>query len=160
MSERIRRTRRGRPARRVYFFKQRAAYARLEDGLGDAWTDKRLAEPGTPLPVTFPWRAAAIAAGVLAIEDIDGASIVALTTLGSTSLYAVLLPRAIGEGGDLARCYRAEILGSIAGALALLGLADNRARSAVGVAVLPRNAAVEVEFVVSVRDPAPSSPPQ
>lgn len=88
MSERIRRTRRGRPARRVYFFKQRAAYARLEDGLGDAWTDKRLAEPGTPLPVTFPWRAAAIAAGVLAIEDIDGASIVALTTLGLNSQQA------------------------------------------------------------------------
>ena len=50
------------------------------------------------------------------------AALFALTTVGSTSVYAVLLPRAVGEGGDLARCYSAEIAGSIAGALALVGL--------------------------------------
>ena len=42
----------------------------------------------------------------------------------------------------------------------IFGDAGRHARSAVGVAVLPRNAAVEVEFVVAVRDLPPSSPTQ
>jgi len=75
---------RGRPARRYYFFKETVALARGDDGLSYAWRDKRLAETGTALPAAFPWRALAIAAGVLAIEDLDGASARAIEGLGLT----------------------------------------------------------------------------
>lgn len=106
----------------AYFTGISLGYLRPER-LGAAWI-------GRLLPLFLALQLALILLGPLLARAIArgagdlgaGAAIFALTTLGSTSLYAVLLPRAIGEGGDLARCYRAEILGSIAGALALLGL--------------------------------------
>lgn len=85
---RARRDRRRRPARRVYFFKQQAATARGDDGLSYAWHDKRLAQPGTALPAAFPWRAAAVAAGVLAVEDLDGAGERSLESIGLTARQA------------------------------------------------------------------------
>jgi spermidine synthase len=51
------------------------------------------------------------------------AAVFALVAIGSTSLYAVFLPNAVGaDEGSTARCYSAEILGSIAGILALAAL--------------------------------------
>jgi spermidine synthase len=51
------------------------------------------------------------------------AAVFALVAIGSTSLYAVLLPNAVGpDEGSTARCYSAEILGSLAGILALAAL--------------------------------------
>lgn len=79
---------RGRPARRLYFFKGVAAARNGDDGLADAWRAKRLAEPGTALPAAFPWRAQALAVGVLAIEDLDGASTRAMEALGLTHRQA------------------------------------------------------------------------
>lgn len=79
---------RARPARRVYFFKQTTAALRGDDGLSDAWRSKRLAEVGTALPSAFPWRAQALAVGVLAIEDLDGASARAMEGLGLTHRQA------------------------------------------------------------------------
>lgn len=53
------------------------------------------------------------------------AVVFALTTLGSTSLYAVLLPNAIGdEVESLPRLYSADILGSLAGILGLVALSQ------------------------------------
>ena len=79
---------RARPARRVYFFKWASAARAGEDGLSYAWRARRLAEPGTALPAAFPWRAELAAAGVLALEDIDGASARALAQLGLRSSHA------------------------------------------------------------------------
>lgn len=73
---------RARPARRYYFFKGASAVAAGDDGLSYVWREKRLAQPGTPLPAAFPWRAECVAAGVLAIEDLDGASARAIEQLG------------------------------------------------------------------------------
>lgn len=46
------------------------------------WREKRLAEHGTALPAAFPWRARCLALGVLAIEDLDGASERSLESIG------------------------------------------------------------------------------
>lgn len=73
---------RARPARRVYFFKQIAATLRGDDGLSDVWREKRLAQTGTALPPTFPWRSQTLAVGVLALEDLDGASARSIEALG------------------------------------------------------------------------------
>lgn len=85
------RDRRRRPARRVYFFKEVAALRLGDDGLSYAWHDKRLAETGTALPSRFPHRAAAVALDVLAIEDLDGASVRALEDLGFTRTQATAI---------------------------------------------------------------------
>lgn len=79
---------RARPARRVYFFKWASAARAGEDGLSYVWRAKRLAEPGTALPSAFPWRAQLLAVGVLAIEDLDGASARAIAALGLRSSHA------------------------------------------------------------------------
>jgi hypothetical protein len=82
------RDRRRKPARRYYFFKEVAAGRLGDDGLADAWHSKRLAEVGTALPSRFPWRSAAVALDVRAIEDLDGASVRALEDLGFTRTQA------------------------------------------------------------------------
>ena len=82
---------RGRPPRRYYFFKYVTATAAGDDGLADAWREKRLAETGTVLPAAFPWRALALAAGVLAIEDLDGASARAIEGLGLSYRVALAI---------------------------------------------------------------------
>lgn len=79
---------RARPARRVYFFKWVSAVRAGDDGLSYVWRAKRLAEPGTALPAAFPWRAQLLAVGVLAIEDLDGASARAIAALGLRSSQA------------------------------------------------------------------------
>jgi spermidine synthase len=54
-------------------------------------------------------------------------------TLGSTSLYAVFPPNAVAqEGRSLSRCYAAEILGSLAGILALAALSRGGAAVVLG----------------------------
>lgn len=95
---------RGRPARRYYFFKWTSATAAEHDALADVWREKRLAEAGTPLPAAFPWRAVAIAAGVLAIEDLDGASARAIEALGIPYRAAVAIFNRI-EGITLSTIY-------------------------------------------------------
>lgn len=85
---RSRRERRGLPARRVYFFKERATVARGDDGLSCVWREKRLAQHGTALPTAFPWRARCVAVGVLAIEVLDGASERSLESLGLSARQA------------------------------------------------------------------------
>lgn len=82
------RERRLRPARRYHFFKEVSALRLGDDGLSYAWHDKRLAETGTALPSRFPHRTEALALGVLALEDLDGASVRALEDLGFTRTQA------------------------------------------------------------------------
>lgn len=83
------------------------------------------------LPVFLAFQLALLALGPLlaralarrAGEAAAEVGLFVLLALGSTSLYAVFLPAAIGEGGrSTARCYAAEILGSLAGILAVAAL--------------------------------------
>lgn len=86
---------------------------------------------GRLLPLFLAVQLALIALGPLlahallrhAGETAACAVVFVVTTLGSTSLYAVILPNAIGDQGEtLPRLYSAEIVGSLAGIVALIAL--------------------------------------
>lgn len=70
---------------RRYYFRKEAALRAL--GLPDStvWRSRRVAAPGTALPSGFPSRAVLLAGGVLAVEEVVGASVPELTALGLTT---------------------------------------------------------------------------
>jgi hypothetical protein len=59
--------------RRYYLLKRLAKRDANESALEATWRAKQEAEPGTALPVGFPYSSRLAAAGYLVAEDIDGA---------------------------------------------------------------------------------------
>jgi hypothetical protein len=59
--------------RRYCLSKRRAASLSGRDAAAAAWQAKQEAEPGTPLPSTFPFRTRLAELGYVAREDLDGA---------------------------------------------------------------------------------------
>lgn len=81
--------------RRYLFVKARALRSKGEESIADAFNAKRLAEPGTQLPATFPHRAAVLAAGYLVIEELDGETQSELEASGLTQSQAASVLAAI-----------------------------------------------------------------
>jgi len=77
--------------RRYCYLRYRWAY-RNDDEIWFSWDARRQQLPGTALPASFPARATLTAAGVLALEEIQGAdeSELLLTGLSSSQAAAVL----------------------------------------------------------------------
>lgn len=73
--------------RRMLFRKERALAARREPD-AVVWRALRLATSGTSLPTGFPSRTLLLAGGVLAVEEVVGASVPELTSLGLASTQA------------------------------------------------------------------------
>jgi hypothetical protein len=69
-------------ARRYYLSKRRQAADAGELGLERAWQAKQEAQPGTPLPGSFPAAAALASAGYPTNEDLRGASVDELVGAG------------------------------------------------------------------------------
>lgn len=77
--------------RRYYLRKERTAERYGESALALAWRSRRLAETGTALPAGLPARAALLAAGYLALDEVDGAEVIELQRAGLSSADALLV---------------------------------------------------------------------
>lgn len=78
-------------SRRHRFLRERAAARDGEDGVQAVFRSLRLATTGTSLPATFPFRAALITAGVLAVEEVVGAGLDELRSYGLGAQQAATL---------------------------------------------------------------------
>lgn len=74
--------------RRFYLAKRHAAAEVGDAALELVWAGKQEAEPGTPLPDDFPYRARLVARGYSALEDLSGADECELTEQGFTTREA------------------------------------------------------------------------
>lgn len=63
-----------RSPRRYYLLKRKTAESVGEQPLNNVWRAKQEEQPGTALPVTFPFRTRLVSAGYSAVEDLDGAT--------------------------------------------------------------------------------------
>lgn len=63
-----------RSPRRYYLLKRKMAESVGEQPMNNAWRAKQEEQPGTALPVTFPFRTRLVSAGYSAVEDLDGAT--------------------------------------------------------------------------------------
>lgn len=70
--------------RRYHFLRERERRRTAETGPADAFRGQRLAATGTALPVGFPSRTVLLAAGVLAVEEVQGAGTDELRSYGLT----------------------------------------------------------------------------
>lgn len=70
--------------RRYHFLRERERRRTAETGPADAFRGQRLAATGTALPVGFPSRTVLLAAGVLAVEEVQGAGLDELRSYGLT----------------------------------------------------------------------------
>jgi hypothetical protein len=75
-------------ARRWYWLTQQRRTTERDEGRSSVAQALRLAQSGTTLPSTFPSRAVLLAAGVLAVEEVQGAGLDELRS------YGLSLPRA------------------------------------------------------------------
>lgn len=75
--------------RRYYFTRERDRRHLGLDGAADCFRAFRLAQPGTALPADLPGRSYLVAAGVLAVEEVQGA--------GPDELVGLGLPRPLAE---------------------------------------------------------------
>jgi len=78
-------------SRRRYLWRKELACARTDSPHTAVWRALRLAESGTDLPSDIPARAKLVAGGVLAIEEITGASVPELVALGLSQTEAELV---------------------------------------------------------------------
>jgi hypothetical protein len=69
-------------ARRWYWLTQQRRTTERDEGRSSVAQALRLAQSGTTLPSTFPSRAVLLAAGVLAVEEVVGASVEELRSYG------------------------------------------------------------------------------
>lgn len=67
---------------RRYLYRKERALKDLEDPASTVWRSRRLAATGTTLPSDLPARAKLLAADVLAVEEVTGASVPELRALG------------------------------------------------------------------------------
>ena len=77
--------------RRRYLWRKEMACARVDSPHTPVWRAERLAESGTDLPSDIPARAQLVAGGVLAVEEITGASVPELVALGLSNTDAELV---------------------------------------------------------------------
>ena len=73
--------------RRYYLGKRHEERSQLGDG--QVWQSKQEAEPGTPLPSTFPHLSTLKACGYTTSEDLDGADVAELQRAGITRSQAL-----------------------------------------------------------------------
>lgn len=78
-------------SRRRYLWRKEIACARVDSPHAPVWRAQRLAESGTALPSDIPARAQLVAGGVLALEEITGASVPELVALGLSNTDAELV---------------------------------------------------------------------
>ncbi len=78
-------------ARRYRFLREMAAVRDREDGAAAVFRSLRIDTTATPLPATFPSRAALITAGVLAVEEVVGAGLDELRSYGLGAQQAATL---------------------------------------------------------------------
>lgn len=78
-------------SRRRYLWRKEIACARLDSPHAAVWRAARLAESGTDLPSDTPARTKLLAGGVLAVEEITGASVPELVALGLSQTEAELV---------------------------------------------------------------------
>lgn len=76
-------------ARRYYFTRERDRRRTGLDAAADCFRAFRLGQPGTELPADLPGRGCLVAAGVLAVEEVQGA--------GPDELVGLGLPRSVAE---------------------------------------------------------------
>lgn len=76
-------------ARRYYFTRERDRRRMGLDAAADCFRASRLGQPGTALPADLPGRAYLVTAGVLAVEEVQGA--------GPDELVGLGLPRNVAE---------------------------------------------------------------
>lgn len=81
--------------RRWYLLKGHAAELVGDHGLAAAWFGKQQELPGTPLPDTFPHRAALVARQYLALEDLEEATAEELQQVGLTYAQAAAVIAAL-----------------------------------------------------------------
>lgn len=81
--------------RRYYLLKRRAAAARFDAPLAEAWAAKQLAEPGEALAEGFPLRTRLASAGYVAREDLLGANEEELQQAGLTAREAAAVLAAL-----------------------------------------------------------------
>ena len=86
--------------RRYAFLKMRAAAVELSS-LEQAWDGIRRGEPGTAIPTTMPARAELVAAGYLAVEELDGADATELTNAGLSPAQAAAVLAALERANAL-----------------------------------------------------------
>jgi hypothetical protein len=77
--------------RRRYLWRKELSCARVDSPHAPVWRAQRLAESGTDLPGDIPARAQLVAGGVLAVEEITGASVPELVALGLSNTAAELV---------------------------------------------------------------------
>lgn len=75
-------------ARRFLWLTQKNRTSTGDTGPADAFRERRLAQNGTALPATFPYRATLLTAGVLAVEEVVGAHVPELRSYGLTTPQA------------------------------------------------------------------------
>lgn len=75
-------------SRRRLLFRKELALAARREANAVVWRALRLAAPGTSLPAGFPSRTLLLAGGVLAVEEVVGASVDELNALGLTTSQA------------------------------------------------------------------------
>lgn len=68
----------------------------LQNDIESVWDAKRSLIAGSAVPVGFPARAQLLAAGYLALEELQGANTTELTRAGLTSQQAAAVLAAIG----------------------------------------------------------------
>lgn len=83
-------------ARRFYLSKRRQALDVGDTGLAGVWRAKQEAQPGAPLPGTFPAAEALSTAGYTTYEDLQGASVNELVGAGISLTDATAALAALG----------------------------------------------------------------
>ena len=76
---------------RRYLYRKEKALSDREDPQSTVWRSRRLAATGTTLPSDCPSRSKLLAADVLAVEEVTGASVPELRGLGLSATEAEAL---------------------------------------------------------------------